>query len=713
MRRAGLGAGVLWLAAACAVKVDLPGPVTQAAPCGVPGVLEAGFGRADITPPPGPGIQGYGLDGQRTRGYRHRLYARAMALRGADGYLVVLVVTDLPQVSAVLHREAAERLHRTSQGCVGADRLMLSATHTHAGPGNFFLSEVVNKGGGPVSGYDARMVDFLASGIARAAQQAVDALRPAVAAWDSAQVWGVTRNRSVEAHLRNRTNPIRPARPPHVAHLPPAYLSVNPRLLMLRVDTITAGTDGTPDTVPAGAFSIFAIHGTGNVSRNDLWDGDIHALVERRLERHMDTVAGYAAEYEPRTKHLFANGALGDVSPDWPEGRLCPVAVIRPVRDAAGPRVPRAPATWDPGPQAAAHLCVAEARAYVDDVGREIGDSAVALHGRLGPQLSGTLPIGSAFTTLTLQGNTALASCPEAATGTATLGGADDGRSRYYRWKVLGLFPTGFEDSESAITDPSGCHGRKRIAAGVLLQKVAGGNQPAIAQLMAVRAGPMLLGAVPWEVTTEAGYRMEDAMLAAAHGAGGAPAGAAVVSLANGYLQYLTTPEEYDLQTYEGGSNIYGPRTAEMAADELARVAGAAYAGGLAGVPPIAATVGWGTKSLPSGVVATALNRRVTRVDTIGVDTIAVRWTDAPPGPFSPDLGPVLRIEEETAPGRFRMVAWDDDPNVEVRYAGHGTWEVRWSRCRAPAVQRVVFPARTLRGGGSALSVTSPVFACP
>ena len=40
--------------------------------------LRAGFGRADITPPPGVGLAGYSLENQQARGYRHRLYARAI-----------------------------------------------------------------------------------------------------------------------------------------------------------------------------------------------------------------------------------------------------------------------------------------------------------------------------------------------------------------------------------------------------------------------------------------------------------------------------------------------------------------------------------------------------------------------------------------------------------------------------------------------------------
>lgn len=122
----------------------VPGkPLWTVAPASAPSspptgeaVLHAGVGRAEITPPPGLGLAGSGTEGKESAGYRTRLYARAILLQDPVGEKLALVVADLPHISLLLHREVARRIQpRTG---IGADRLILSATHTHAGPGHFY-----------------------------------------------------------------------------------------------------------------------------------------------------------------------------------------------------------------------------------------------------------------------------------------------------------------------------------------------------------------------------------------------------------------------------------------------------------------------------------------------------------------------------------------------------------------------------------------------
>ena len=144
----------------------LPVPLSEQ-PKPVPsGRLRAGFGRADITPPPGVGLSGYGPEGKRAAGYRLRLYARALVLEDRAWEKVAILVADLGHVSPNLHRLTAERI-RESTG-IGADRLIISATHTHAGPGHHYAEREYNQGNSQVSGYDPAMVDFLVSRFARA-----------------------------------------------------------------------------------------------------------------------------------------------------------------------------------------------------------------------------------------------------------------------------------------------------------------------------------------------------------------------------------------------------------------------------------------------------------------------------------------------------------------------------------------------------------------
>ena len=97
------------LAGACTKtpSFDLPAPVSPPSQPPADGTLRAGFGRADITPPPGLGLMGYGPEGLRAIGYRQRLYARALVLEDAAGERLSFVALDLGQVSVLLQRRIA------------------------------------------------------------------------------------------------------------------------------------------------------------------------------------------------------------------------------------------------------------------------------------------------------------------------------------------------------------------------------------------------------------------------------------------------------------------------------------------------------------------------------------------------------------------------------------------------------------------------------
>ena len=249
-------------------------------------VLHAGIGRADITPYPGLGLAGNGPEGKRAVGYRTRLYARAILLQDPAGERVALVVADLPHISILLHREVAARVRRAIG--MGVDRLILSATHTHSGPGHFYETHQLNGITSRVPGYDTTVVRFLADAIAQAVTDAANDLHPARLAWRAMPVWGHTRNRMYDAFRRNA--PLESPFGPAPSDLDPARKSVNPLWTMLRIEVRDTNSPREGPFRPAAAYSVFALHGTGNTSENELYDGDIHALVERGLERHIDSL---------------------------------------------------------------------------------------------------------------------------------------------------------------------------------------------------------------------------------------------------------------------------------------------------------------------------------------------------------------------------------------------------------------------------------------
>ena len=300
-----LPVGLGLFAAACNERLE-PLPTPRSNPPLASGYrFRAGFGRVDITPPPGVGLSGNGPEGKRSVGYRVHLFARAMVLEDSAGERVAYVVADLPHLSPNLHRLTADRISQATG--IGADRMVLAATHGHAGPGHHYGEGVYNDNASSVSGYDPAVVEFLVARFAEAISVAVDSLRAARVAWGAVPVWGQTRNRSYEAFLRNKPGWAPPY--PEPGGLDPPHGAVDPTWTMVRVDIRGSGADTTYH--PAGALSTFAIHGTGNPSDNDLLDGDIHELVARGLERHIDSLPPFPRRVASIA--LLANGSEGDV----------------------------------------------------------------------------------------------------------------------------------------------------------------------------------------------------------------------------------------------------------------------------------------------------------------------------------------------------------------------------------------------------------------
>jgi neutral ceramidase len=540
---------------------------------------------------------------------------------------------------------------------------------------------LLNQFGSAVEGYDPQLAELLAKGIARAVENAYRARRPAVAAWGQTAVWGHTQNRSYGAYEKNQPPRFQPAFPPPPdRELTPEETAVDPTWTMLRVDTLAS--DGNP--VPAGALSVFAIHGTGNPTSNDLYDSDIHGLASKRIELYIDELNNVTGSRVPRAVHLFANGTQGDVSANWPpESRCEPLRLVRGHRPG-GPRTPAPLGRWYSPTRKLGEECLGVARDYIDSVADSLAAHARKLYQRLGDQLGGALSIRRAFWTVPLRGEDAPEDlCDEPRIGTAFAAGAEDGRSHAYRWKALGLFPLGIEEGGYAIrSGEHGCHTPKRLGLSYWVQGkffVKTHGLPRTAQLAALQIGDMLLGVVPGEVTTTAGYRMVKALRERAASAGLDVKNTAIIGLANGYLQYLTTPEEYGQQHYEGGSMLYGPQSAVVFTRLLGDLVDSLAVGGSAHLDPYPINPGAATTIVD--LEASGPEVRSIEEAYCSGDTAIVHWLDGPPGALVPARGPVLDFTL-SRPDGTRLEAWDDDPDLEVRaLRGRGDrhlWEARW-----------------------------------
>jgi neutral ceramidase len=702
---------------ACAPKeLVLP---SHPSPAPVPrpsGGLRAGFARVEITPPPGPSTVGYGPEARRARGWRGRLYARAMVLEDAAGERIALVQLDLGMASIYIHRHAAERVDRSAG--IGADRLILTATHTHSGPGHFLAVPAIDEfGGAPPGGFDPELADSLATRIARAVSRAAAGLQPARAAWSIEPLWGHTRIRSHAAFRLN--HPQWRYRGPIPDSLSLRERGVDPDWRMLRVDVDSGGR-----WVPRGAFSVFTIHGTGITAQNDLFDPDIQGVVSRRMEVAMDSLAA-AARGEPwrrsparRSVFLLANGAEGDVSPDVPEETRCPTPRIVRGRRHTGPRTPPQADVWRPVSRRVLDACLDTSKAATAGVGEALAAHALAQYQALGARITmdprtGDLRIARAFSVLPLRvrGGAVDSLCAEPLEGTGAIAGAEDGYTRMRGWRLFGFLGRGFGLPRDTLGNETGrgCHSPKHIALAVgqrqgRLQELVLGDHglPEAAQISAFRIGEVLIGTLPAEPTTTVGARIRASMAAAA---GMQADSAVVVSVTNGYLHYITTPEEYRIPFYEGSSTEYGPRSAGFFQRALTALAASLHPAA-PGPPParVDPLSGWRKVDIdlagpPDAGPAPSDSLRTLLARCWSGDVLVVRWLDLYPARMNPEGAPLVRIDRHDAWGTA-FVTWDDDSAVEIRAIGSLAprgyeWEMRFRPPTPPAdAYHVTFPAR-------------------
>lgn len=85
--------------------------------------------------------------------------------------------------------------------------------------------------------------------------------------------------------------------------------------------------------------------------------------------------------------------------------------------------------------------------------------------------------------------------------------------------------------------------------------------QPKIVPTQILLIGDFAIAAVPGEFTTMSGRRLRNEISRASVDAGGKELQVVVAGLSNMYSSYITTPEEFEIQRYEGASTLYGPHT--------------------------------------------------------------------------------------------------------------------------------------------------------
>lgn len=471
--------------------------------------LSVGRGISDITGEAADcGMLGYGKTEQRTAGIHLRLRSRAFVFAApADGARVLVVVAELPLPTQNVTDEVIRRLMKSYGNTYTAQNTVITTTHTHSGPGGYCGHLLYNLS---TSGFRPATFAAIVDGIVESVQHAHADLAPAQVTLSHGELRGASINRSPAAFDRNPAS--------DREHFP-GRIDPHTTLVQLNRGDKTVGT-----------IHFFPTHGTSMTNRNLLISSDNKGFAAYHWER---TIRG--ADYlagQPDFIAAFAQTNPGDMSPHI-EG---PVAYgpsrardeLENTRHIGLSQFSDALAQLDTGTPIGTD--VDSRLTYVDL-------SNVSVRGEYTPDgrehRTGRPMIAAAMFAGTDEGE--------------GFSGFHQGRNPFWDKLSRGIYR--IAGKLRAAQEPKGmvipAHALNRL-------------QPFIQEIVPVqllRIGRLYLISIPGEPTIVSGLRLRRTVASIV---GADLDDVLCMGYCNAYIHYVTTPEEYLEQRYEGGSTLFG-----------------------------------------------------------------------------------------------------------------------------------------------------------
>mgnify|MGYP003344197298 FL=1 len=483
-----------------------------------------GVGISDITGEAAEiGMFGYADPAQTTAGIHQRLRARAFVFE--DPYTskrVMLIVADVDIISQGVHQAVMKALKARFGSTYTEQNVVLTATHTHSGPGGFshrILYSITT------FGFKAKTFNAMVDGMVEAATKAHNTKSAGDVTFSQGTLTTASVNRSATAFRANNA----------------ADRAVFPNEIDPLMSVLTIRKSGAP----IGAISLFPTHGTSMPPSNRLISPDNKGYAAYQWEhdvagvRYLDNYASFVA--------AFAQTNAGDMSPNLN------------LKPGSGP-------TEDPFENTRI-------------IGERQSVTARGLSGAAVSTLSGSIDyrmryidmsgisVGGAYTTDGQSHTT----CPAALGTTFAAGSEEDGPGPDFinegQSNPFVAFVGGLVFSPSAAL--KACQAPKEIF-------IPSGTlnpihwTPEIMPIQVIKLGSIYLATVPGEPTIMSGYRIRRQL---ARTLGVDVNRVITLGYSNAYSGYITTPEEYDVQDYEGGATHFGKWTQAAYMQELDRLA--------------------------------------------------------------------------------------------------------------------------------------------
>lgn len=510
--------------------------------------LLLGCGIYDITGPAAErGMMGYASPFQKTGGIHMRLRSRAFVIESADrSARLAFVSADLCMISQAVKLEVVARLKERLGERFSTENVMLSATHTHAGPGGYFHHTLYNL---TTAGFDRQNFEAIVTGVVESIVRAQGNLAPGRIKIATGELKGIAKNRSPKAYALNP------------AEERARYDSdTDDSMVVLRLER----EDGSE----IGMISWFAIHGTSLDNDNKLTSGDNKGYASYLFEQLMSPdgvpVPSFVA--------AFAQSNEGDISPN-----------------VYGGEGGRGSDQFESMTVSGSRQCEA-ARALYDQATEALPGRVGVRHAYVGMSKVAVEPRWS--------GSPDNVTTCSAAIGVSMLAGTEDGRgigwegvSKNAIRRLLGRLAKGLlimwvvKPWRLRMLAAWGRLIRKKPAEDCQGQKISvipTGKfrppwTPQVLPLQVAQIGSLGIAAVPFECTTMAGRRLKETVLSQLRPAG--VTRVVIAGLANSYAGYVATREEYDRQDYEGASTHFGPWTLAAVQQTVAHLASSLAAG--------------------------------------------------------------------------------------------------------------------------------------
>ncbi|MBL4586807.1 MAG: neutral/alkaline non-lysosomal ceramidase N-terminal domain-containing protein [Flavobacteriales bacterium] len=530
-------------------------------------MYEVGVAKEDITTfKLGVGMLGYGMFHNIVKGVATDLFARAVVINDtATGKKVVLVNAEICFITVAIRRGVIKKLNRKFAD-IGLDEsaIMLTAQHTHSAPGGYSHFGLYNMS---IPGFVPEVYQTVVDGIVAAIVAANENLQAATIKLTSGKIGhdkDVAFNRSIKAYNRN----------PEVkkkVSAKAANEAVDTRMLLMRFDDLEGN--------PIGTWNWFGVHTTSISSDNHRICSDNKGYAAKFMEEKVN------AKSKGKFISVFAQRKAGDIYPNWIVDRkkkwtrgkfeddFESAKFNGKIQSDHANKLFKKAIKTEPLP-----LLIDHALSYVDfsnvTVDKEFawGDK----HARTGPACHGVK-----FFAGTKEGPgmppavEVLATTISRSQRTYELAAAKFMKKEKADRIYLKYRTQGVKDIliEAGARKMMGTFDVKNLfipgwadgAIGAFKKYHANGSLdggpwvPQVLPLQLVIIGNIALAAIPAEITTIAGERLEKSLLDIL-----ADRGVTEVvcsTYANAYCGYVTTYHEYQEQCYEGGHTVFGEHT--------------------------------------------------------------------------------------------------------------------------------------------------------